>query len=180
VLGVQPLTLGYGRCRIAPGLGHLEWARGVVPTVRGDIQVEWHPQIQTIGLGRQVATKSKSPGRCSDQGPHKEVKGERRECCCCLHLDIRHQNRVGSRIATLITERACAAYRSETGHPLQVFGVSSPCTVIPEAALSISFRSSGVSSTDSASMFSSSRYSFVVPGIGTIHGFWASSQARAI
>ena len=29
-------------------------------------------------------------------------------------------------------------------------------------------------------MFSSRRCSFVVPGIGTIHGFWASTQARAI
>ena len=29
-------------------------------------------------------------------------------------------------------------------------------------------------------MFSSKRCSFVVPGIGTIHGFWASSQASAI
>jgi len=29
-------------------------------------------------------------------------------------------------------------------------------------------------------MFSSMRPSFVVPGIGTIHGFWASSQASAI
>jgi len=29
-------------------------------------------------------------------------------------------------------------------------------------------------------MFSSKRSSFVVPGIGTIHGFWASSQASAI
>ena len=29
-------------------------------------------------------------------------------------------------------------------------------------------------------MFSSRRCSFVVPGIGTIQGFWASSQASAI
>ena len=29
-------------------------------------------------------------------------------------------------------------------------------------------------------MFSSSRCSFVVPGMGTIHGFWASSHASAI
>jgi hypothetical protein len=29
-------------------------------------------------------------------------------------------------------------------------------------------------------MFSSSRCSLRVPGMGTIHGFWASSQARAI
>ena len=29
-------------------------------------------------------------------------------------------------------------------------------------------------------MFSSRRCNLVVPGIGTIHGFWASSQASAI
>ncbi len=29
-------------------------------------------------------------------------------------------------------------------------------------------------------MFSSSRSRFVVPGMGTIHGFWASSHASAI
>jgi hypothetical protein len=44
----------------------------------------------------------------------------------------------------------------------------------------MSRRSSGVSSTESAPMFSSRRCSFVVPGIGTIHGFCASSQASAI
>jgi len=31
-----------------------------------------------------------------------------------------------------------------------------------------------------AAMFSSRRASFVVPGMGTIQGFWASSQASAI
>ena len=35
----------------------------------------------------------------------------------------------------------------------------------------MSRRSSGVSSTETAPMFSSKRCSFVVPGIGTIHGF---------
>ena len=59
-------------------------------------------------------------------------------------------------------------------------GYRAPCTVIFETALSISRRSSGVSSTAAAPMFSSRRCSFVVPGIGTIHGFWASSQASAI
>ena len=44
----------------------------------------------------------------------------------------------------------------------------------------MSRRSFGVSSTETALMFSSKRCSFVVPGIGTIHGFWASSQASAI
>src|SRR5919202_560171 len=48
------------------------------------------------------------------------------------------------------------------------------------AVLSSSWRSSGVSSTAVAPRFSSRRCSFVVPGIGTIHGFCASSQANAI
>lgn len=39
--------------------------------------------------------------------------------------------------------------------------------------------SSTVSVTSSAAMFSSSRCSLVVPGMGTIQGRWASSQARA-
>src|SRR5271157_5134841 len=59
-------------------------------------------------------------------------------------------------------------------------GYRSPWIVILEAALSISRRLSGVNSTESAPMFSSSRCSLVVPGIGTIHGFWASTQASAI
>src|SRR5437764_8973161 len=39
--------------------------------------------------------------------------------------------------------------------------------------------SSGVSSTAAAATFSRRRWSFVVPGMGTIHGFWASSHASA-
>ena len=58
-------------------------------------------------------------------------------------------------------------------------GYRAPCTVILEAASSMARRSSGVSSTEAAPMFSSKRCRFVVPGIGTIHGFWASSQAIA-
>src|SRR6266700_7267792 len=52
--------------------------------------------------------------------------------------------------------------------------------VICEAALSIARRSSALSAIAVAAMFSSRRASFVVPGIGTIHGFCASSQASAI
>jgi hypothetical protein len=46
-------------------------------------------------------------------------------------------------------------------------------------ASSISRSSSAVSSRSTAARFSSSRCSFVVPGMGTIHGFWASSHASA-
>src|ERR1035438_5839662 len=59
-------------------------------------------------------------------------------------------------------------------------GYRAPCTLILEAALSMSRRSSGVSSTATAPRFSSRRFSFVVPGMGTIHGFRASNQASAI
>jgi hypothetical protein len=52
--------------------------------------------------------------------------------------------------------------------------------MIRAAALSMSRRSSAVSSMDAAPMFSSSRCSLVVPGMGTIHGHCASSQASAI
>ena len=47
-------------------------------------------------------------------------------------------------------------------------------------ALPIWRRSSGVSSMAAAPMFSSSRCNFVVPGMGTIQGFWARIQTSAI
>src|SRR4030095_12941418 len=59
-------------------------------------------------------------------------------------------------------------------------GYRAPCTLIFDAALSISRRSSAVISIAAAPMFSSSRFNLVVPGIGTIHGFCARSQASAI
>src|SRR5262245_19227166 len=59
-------------------------------------------------------------------------------------------------------------------------GSRAPRTLIPEAALSISWRLSEVSCTFAAQRFSSSRSSFRVPGIGTIQAFWASSHASAI
>src|SRR5579862_2465997 len=59
-------------------------------------------------------------------------------------------------------------------------GYRSPSTAIFEAALSMSRKSSDVSCTATDPMFSSKRDNFVVPGIGTIQGFCARSQASAI
>ena len=59
-------------------------------------------------------------------------------------------------------------------------GYRAPWIVICDAALLMSARSSAVSSTSAAMTFSSSRCSFVVPGIGTIHGCCARSHASAI
>jgi hypothetical protein len=41
VLGVQSTEPGFKRVRIAPQLGDLQWAEGVVPTPHGDIMVHW-------------------------------------------------------------------------------------------------------------------------------------------
>jgi alpha-L-rhamnosidase len=41
ILGVYPLGAGFQKCRIAPQTGQLQWARGVFPSVRGDIKVAW-------------------------------------------------------------------------------------------------------------------------------------------
>jgi len=48
------------------------------------------------------------------------------------------------------------------------------------ASRSISRRSDSSSRTCAAATFSSSRDTFVVPGMGTIHGFFASNHASAI
>jgi hypothetical protein len=41
VLGIRPVGPGWTRLRIAPFPGKLEFARGVVPTPRGPLRVEW-------------------------------------------------------------------------------------------------------------------------------------------
>jgi hypothetical protein len=40
VLGVQPTAPGFSRVSIRPQLGDLAWAKGVVPTPRGEIRIE--------------------------------------------------------------------------------------------------------------------------------------------
>lgn len=44
VLGVYPIGPGFRRCRIEPQIGRLTWARGVFPSVRGDIAVAWRKE----------------------------------------------------------------------------------------------------------------------------------------
>jgi alpha-L-rhamnosidase len=41
VLGVHPVGAGFRKCRIEPNPGFLRWAKGVFPSVRGNIQVDW-------------------------------------------------------------------------------------------------------------------------------------------
>jgi hypothetical protein len=41
VLGVYPVTPGFARFRVQPQTAGLAWARGVYPSAKGDIPVEW-------------------------------------------------------------------------------------------------------------------------------------------
>ncbi len=41
ILGVRPVSPGFARVRIAPFTADLEWARGVIPTPKGDIRIDW-------------------------------------------------------------------------------------------------------------------------------------------
>ena len=50
VLGVTPLEPGFGRFRVAPQPADLDFARGIVPTVRGDIEVAWERRDEEIVL----------------------------------------------------------------------------------------------------------------------------------
>jgi hypothetical protein len=51
ILGVRPIAPGFARVRIAPFTAQLEWARGVVPTPRGDIHVDWRkPDVEQLEI----------------------------------------------------------------------------------------------------------------------------------
>jgi hypothetical protein len=54
VLGIRPTEGGYRRCRIAPRLGGLEWARGSVPAPSGDIRVEIDARGARVALPENV------------------------------------------------------------------------------------------------------------------------------
>jgi hypothetical protein len=53
-LGVTPLTPGFTRFRVAPQPADLAWARGVVPSPRGDIGVAWERHEAGLALTLDV------------------------------------------------------------------------------------------------------------------------------
>lgn len=68
ILGVQPLEPGYGRVRIAPQPGPLTEIHGIVPTIRGPIQVDavlspesqWQIETKTpVGVEAEIVTPPK-------------------------------------------------------------------------------------------------------------------------
>lgn len=54
MLGVRPLTPGFGRFHVEPHLGSLEWCEGTYPSVRGDIRVAWRNELSRFTLDPDV------------------------------------------------------------------------------------------------------------------------------
>jgi alpha-L-rhamnosidase len=44
ILGVRPTQPGFARVQIRPFTAQLDWAKGTVPTPKGDIEVSWKRQ----------------------------------------------------------------------------------------------------------------------------------------
>jgi hypothetical protein len=58
VLGVQPTEPGYAALRVEPQPADLTWAKGVVPTVRGDVSVQWKREGSSFELNVTVPMKA--------------------------------------------------------------------------------------------------------------------------
>jgi len=54
VLGVQPTEPAFTAFRVRPELADLHWAKGIVPTVHGDITVEWRRDAAAFQLRLNV------------------------------------------------------------------------------------------------------------------------------
>ena len=54
ILGITPAAPGFKLISIRPQLCHLTWAKGKVPTPRGDVEVSWSLQGQTFSLDASV------------------------------------------------------------------------------------------------------------------------------
>jgi hypothetical protein len=58
VLGVKPTEPGFTAFRVEPQPADLKWAKGVVPTVRGDVEVEWKRETERFELRVNVPMKA--------------------------------------------------------------------------------------------------------------------------
>lgn len=59
ILGVRPAAPGYAKIRISPVPGYLKSASGTVRTPRGDIEICWASQEETINLKVQCPEELK-------------------------------------------------------------------------------------------------------------------------
>ncbi len=60
VLGVEPIAPGWKEFRIAPYPGDLKWARGIVPSPKGNIRVEWARENNRFTLTTEIPAGTKA------------------------------------------------------------------------------------------------------------------------
>jgi hypothetical protein len=60
ILGVQPIEPGFSTFLVAPKIGGLKYAKGVFPTVKGDIPVSWAVNQRTFTLTVVVPDQTKA------------------------------------------------------------------------------------------------------------------------
>ena len=166
-------------------MGHGRGRRGAVPMLFTRLKPDDIPRMNVLSGASPTLYRTRAGSGASNRGstrtaPVKYSDGPLREGCePFLLISIFLNSFLNFYIYSLSGVSASIpnyrpVIRSNSS------GYRASCTVIFDAAFSISRRSSGVSSTLTAPIFSSKRDSFVVPGMGTIQDFWASNQARAI
>jgi hypothetical protein len=69
-LGVKPAAKGWSEIEIKPRYADLAWAKGRVPTLKGEVGVEWRVEAKSPKRGRHVAKPSfemtvESPSDCT-------------------------------------------------------------------------------------------------------------------
>ncbi|MEJ5253653.1 MAG: alpha-L-rhamnosidase C-terminal domain-containing protein, partial [Armatimonadota bacterium] len=77
VLGVRPLESGFARFEVRPFLGDLEWAKGVVPTPRGEVKVSLKREGKGMSMELVVPERSVAvvAGREYGAGVHRITLG---------------------------------------------------------------------------------------------------------
>jgi alpha-L-rhamnosidase len=83
VLGVYPTAPGFTRFRLHPRLGDLQSARGLFPTVRGDIAVEWTRRAERVDMEITVPESTQADvmpplGYAASDGPSRLEPGRHR------------------------------------------------------------------------------------------------------
>jgi alpha-L-rhamnosidase len=71
ILGVRPTEPGFKRFTVSPNPGDLVWAKGVIPTPHGSIEIEWSKEELTIVVPEGTIADVSLPGKTLTLKPGK-------------------------------------------------------------------------------------------------------------
>jgi len=63
ILGVRPTEPGFKRFSVSPNTGDLKWAKGVIPTPHGSIEIEWSKEELSVVVPEGTIADVTLPGR---------------------------------------------------------------------------------------------------------------------